>query len=101
MPSRRETFGLVAVEAMASGVPVLVTDTPGPKTFVRNSYGRIVPANDAVKLADTIDWFYNLYKNSPEELRRMGIEARAAAVKDYDWEIVADRISNLVKNAAP
>ncbi len=97
MPSRRETFGLVAVEAMASGIPVLVTDTPGPKTFVRSNYGRIVPADDALTLANTIDWFYNLFKESPAELRRMGHNARLAAVRDYNWEIVADRISTLVK----
>ena len=98
MPSRRETFGLVAVEAMASGVPVLVSDTPGPRTFVKNSYGRIVPSDDAITLADTIDWFYNLFKHAPDELRRMGHNARVAAAKNYDWEIVADRIATLVKN---
>ncbi|MHA2207756.1 MAG: glycosyltransferase family 4 protein, partial [Candidatus Thorarchaeota archaeon] len=51
MPSRRETFGLVAMEAMASGTPVVVTDVPGPRTFVNESFGRMVPPTNSKALA--------------------------------------------------
>ncbi|MHA2310838.1 MAG: glycosyltransferase family 4 protein [Candidatus Thorarchaeota archaeon] len=70
MPSRRETFGLVAMEAMASGTPVVVTDIPGPRTFVRESFGRMVPPTDSKALAGAIKWFYHLFLEQPEERQR-------------------------------
>jgi glycosyltransferase involved in cell wall biosynthesis len=38
MPSRRESFGLVCLEAMASGAPVISFDTPGPREYVINGF---------------------------------------------------------------
>ena len=43
-PSHTDTFGNVVLEALASGVPAIVTPDGGPKTFVRDGEtGRIVP----------------------------------------------------------
>jgi glycosyltransferase involved in cell wall biosynthesis len=97
MPSRRETFGLVAMEAMASGTPVVVTDTPGPRTFVNESYGRMVPPTNSNALADAIQWFYHLFLEHPEKLKAMAGNARDICVKQFDWEHVADKLSVMVK----
>ena len=54
VPSRREPFGLVAVEAMACGTPVIATNEGGLPDFVNDSVGALVPVEDAQALADAI-----------------------------------------------
>ncbi|NHJ13779.1 MAG: glycosyltransferase family 1 protein [Candidatus Thorarchaeota archaeon] len=100
MPSRRETFGLVAMEAMASGTPVLVTDIPGPRTFVNDAFGKMVSPEDAESLAKGLSWFFELYQDDPDEFTSMGRRARDICVKEYDWNIVADKLSVMMKKTA-
>lgn len=55
VPSRREGFGNVAIEAMAVGTPVLATRSGGPESFIRDRVnGFLAPAGDAEALADAI-----------------------------------------------
>lgn len=57
LPSRQDSFAMVVVEALASGVPVLVSDMVGARVLVvdgRN--GWVVPAGDAGALADRMAW---------------------------------------------
>lgn len=54
LPSRGETFGLVYVEAMACGLPVIATRCGGPEDFVDESCGALVPVDDADALAETM-----------------------------------------------
>ena len=54
VPSRREPFGLVAVEAMACGTPVVATNEGGLPDFVNDSVGGLVPVEDAPALAQKI-----------------------------------------------
>jgi len=52
-----EPYGLVAVEALASGVPVVMTDAGGPReiaTHATPGTARLVPIGDAGALADGI-----------------------------------------------
>lgn len=51
VPSRREPFGLVAVEAMACGTPVVATNQGGLPDFVNNSVGALVEPENAADLA--------------------------------------------------
>jgi glycosyltransferase involved in cell wall biosynthesis len=97
MPSRRETFGLVAMEAMASGTPVLVTDIPGPRTFVEESFGRMVPPENAKALSEALVWYYRLFSEDPDELREMGNRARDICIKEYDWDIVAQKLAKSMR----
>ena len=54
LPSRVETFGIVAIEALASGVPVVATRCGGPEETITNDVGRLVPPGDAGALARAI-----------------------------------------------
>lgn len=52
VPSRRESFGLAAVEAMACGVPVIAADAGGVAEVVAGGAGTLVPVNDPAALAE-------------------------------------------------
>jgi glycosyltransferase involved in cell wall biosynthesis len=59
-PSYREPFGLVFIECMACGTPVIGADSGGPRDFVTSEVGTLVPETDdraalATSLADAID----------------------------------------------
>ena len=54
VPSRREPFGLVALEAMACGVPVVASDQGGLPDFVNNDVGALARPEDPEDLADKI-----------------------------------------------
>lgn len=54
LPSRQETFGMVSVEALATGVPVIVTATGGADAIVHEQNGLIVPVNDPDTLASAM-----------------------------------------------
>jgi 1,4-alpha-glucan branching enzyme len=55
MPSRGEPFGLVALEAMASGTPLVATASGGLNEIVNDAVGGLVPLDDSHALAAAID----------------------------------------------
>lgn len=56
LTSRRETFGIVYIEAMAKGKPVIATICGGPESFVNESNGVLIPAEDVEATAGAIDY---------------------------------------------
>ena len=55
LPSYREGFGLVVVEAESMGVPVIVSDVPGPIDAMRDEItGLIVPVKNSLELSSAI-----------------------------------------------
>lgn len=84
LPSRFETFGIVAVEALATGTPVVTFDIPCLREVVPATCGRRVRAFDTTALARTLVELYN----DPENLRAAATPARTFAAS-YDWDNLA------------
>lgn len=83
-----ESFGLVLLEAMACGVPVVATDLPGYRTVVTPGRdGEIVPPRDAVGLAIGLERVLRDPRRRAS-LRAHGIEK----ARRYGWESVVDRL---------
>ncbi|MFB6231293.1 MAG: glycosyltransferase [Salinibacter sp.] len=54
LPSRHETFGVVLIEAMATGLPAVATRCGGPEDIVTPETGLLVPPGDSAALADAL-----------------------------------------------
>jgi len=93
-----EGFGLVLLEAMACGVPVITTpNSAGPDIVNEGVNGFIVPIRNVKAIEEKIEW---CYQNS-QELSQMKIEARKTA-EYYTWgkyrKILADKVIKLLNN---
>ena len=88
MPSHYESFGMVALEAMACGTPVIASDVGGLSKLVRHEEtGYLVPPRDPVALANAIE---HLLADDAFR-RRMGHRA-ACYAEDYSWSNIVDRL---------
>jgi len=84
-----ETFGLVVLEAMASGLPVVARDVGGPSDTVREGKsGFLVSELDVEGFVGKVIGF----SGNHEELRRMGVCARMQAEKET-WEAIGWRVA--------
>lgn len=87
LPSHSENFGLVVAEALAAGVPVLVTDSTPWSQLESKAAGRCLPWQDfSAGLAD-------LLLLPPEELAAMGARGRRWMLEDYSWSRAAQRLA--------
>lgn len=92
---RSEAFGLVILEAMASGLPVIASDLSGVRTVVRaGETGWLVRPNDIQALASTISEALS----DSERLKRFGTTARRIAEAEYDWKIIGEKLDSLVRD---
>jgi D-inositol-3-phosphate glycosyltransferase len=91
MPSHYESFGLVAVESMASGTPVIASNVGGLSFTVKDGEtGFLVPEENHFALAEEV---HTLLKN-PELRLRMGEQAAQHALQ-YSWRNIAAQIADV------
>ncbi len=88
----QEGFGIVQVEAMGCGCPVIAGDIPAiHDSITHEENGLHVPPGNPELLADTI----LRALNDPDLCFRLAIEARKRVVEQFDWEIVAEKYAGL------
>jgi glycosyltransferase involved in cell wall biosynthesis len=91
-PSLRDGGGLVVVEAMAAGKPVVCLDLAGPGLHVTEACGvKVAVQSPPQAIRDLGSALARLYAD-PTLRRRMGQAARRRAEQVYDWDRVAERI---------
>jgi glycosyltransferase involved in cell wall biosynthesis len=85
-PSTTDTYGNVVVEAMASGLPVAVSDVGGPRELVKSSLmGSILPAHDA---AAWVEGLSRMLANPPSAEERLAISKSAGSERRWDAAFV-------------
>jgi glycosyltransferase involved in cell wall biosynthesis len=91
LPSYSENFGIAVVEAMACGVPVLISDQVNIwREVVADGAGRAAPC-DAEAFAAAIKEMLA----DPPALARMGAAGRESVARRYDWASIATRLEKV------
>lgn len=92
LPSYSEPFGIVIVEAMIAGKPVIVCDTGGPPEIVADGLTGLVVATQKVgPLADAMAALLS----DPERARRMGEAGRRRALERFDVRVGVREIEKI------
>lgn len=87
--SLHETFGVVVIEALALGKPVVATRSGGPEAIVGDEDGLIVPADDVRALAEAMSSLRRNSKKYPAE------EIRRRCSSTYSARSIAKRITDV------
>lgn len=86
LSSRSETFGIVIIEAMAKGLPVIATQCGGPETIINADNGITVPVGDIDALSGAIEFMIG----HAAQFNRKAI--RQKCIECYSEETIADKI---------
>ncbi len=91
--SRLEAFGIVGLEAMASGKPLVLSDIPGVRDVISSDEGFIVEPLDPEALAEALEKIWNY----PENAKQMGLKGRERVVSMFSWEKVSKEVETIFK----
>jgi glycosyltransferase involved in cell wall biosynthesis len=95
LPSFEDGFGMVVLEAMASGCPVIVSSNVGAADTVSEGVnGFVFPSGDVEALADRIERLFR----DPSLAEKMGIEAAERARRANTWERYGDRMAAIYRS---
>lgn len=95
LPSSTESFGLVALEAMASGVPVIASDVGGiPEVIEHGRTGYLAPVGDVDAMST---YAIDLLQNEARH-RQFGTEAQEQARQRFDYRLIVPQYEQLYEN---
>jgi glycosyltransferase involved in cell wall biosynthesis len=93
LPSHVETFGVVLIEAMATGLPVVATACGGPQDTIVPGTGTLVPPGESSPMAEALRGIVA----TREEWRRAAPSIRAHVVESFSSANVATRLAALYR----
>lgn len=97
LPSVDEGFGMVVLEAMASGLPVVLSSNVGAKEVIREGTdGYIFPVRDVSALADCLTRLYE-----DQEKRRWMADNALARVRDLTWDAYGQKLFTWLQGILP
>jgi D-inositol-3-phosphate glycosyltransferase len=95
VPSHYESFGMVALEAMACGTPVVASQVGGLAFLVQDGItGYTVPVDEPQALADRLTRLVN-----DRQLKLCMGENAARLAREYRWENIAEKILKVYEQA--
>ena len=95
LPSEWEAYGLVLLDAMAAGTPIVATSVGAvPEVLQHGALGRLVPYGDPGALAEALS---RLLEDRGDTAARA--ERAAAAVQKLDWSVSAERLTQIYRDA--
>lgn len=89
--SRIETFGVVVIEALATGLPVIATLCGGPQEIVTPQVGLLVKTENEMELADAL-------KTMHEKTFCTRDMARTHVVQNYSAPVIADKLMHIFRD---
>lgn len=92
LATRYETFGVVFIEAMAAGVPVIATDCGGPRDFMCDKVGVMVPVDDVESLRQAMQDVME------EKIKYDSDEIRDYAVNNFSPEVIARKLTRVYED---
>jgi glycosyltransferase involved in cell wall biosynthesis len=85
LPSYSENFGLAVIEAMAAGLPVIISDQVNIWREVQaGGAGRVIPVDSGALAAQILELL-----NEPETARRLGQQGRSLVQARFQWAQIA------------
>lgn len=91
--SNYEGFGLVILESMASGTPVVGRPVGGVPDVIEDNENGVITPGESEAIAERIEGLLS----SPEELEEMSVAARERAV-ELSWDYVASRVEEVYRS---
>lgn len=100
LPSHREGFPNVVLEAGAMGVPAIVTDINGSREIIRNEYnGLVIPlGNDYTSRTQTLYEAMRSILDNKEKVHKMASVSRRYILENWDRQIVLDALLQFYRN---
>jgi glycogen(starch) synthase len=94
VPSIYEPFGIVALEGMAAGVPVVASDVGGLAEIVEHEHTGILAYS---RSPESIAWAVGRVLSDPDHSKEMVQNAQEMVQKTYSWEAIAMKTAKIYK----